>query len=139
MLFRTRHLQTPPFFRLQFCSHCWSNVGCLLPSKIHPTSNNKHINKLRSEMHLARTGSDRMASSGAQIWNNTCPEITSKLYQHLVSKMSQSWLQEWSVLDERIRVSWPFARARSSQMDCDTSRPQGSRPIRSSPLEPNGL
>ena len=56
-----------------------------------------------------------------------------------VSKMSQSGLQKWSVWSGPSKVSWPFARTRSSQMDCETSRPQTSRPIRSSPLEPNGL
>ena len=127
-------------------------------------------------MQLARAGSSGLASShpklhqqstckmstfglqnSAQIWNKTCPEITSKLYQNLASKMIQSWLQKWSVWSEPSKVFWHFARARSSQMDFEASsfldsspvrsslrqmqfiisRPPLSKPIRSSPLEPN--
>ena len=100
--------------------------GASIAQKLHPKLHQQSTRKM----------STSGLQNGAQIWNKTCPEITSKLYQNLVSKMSPSWLQKWSVWSERSRVSWPFARARSSQMDCDTSRPQGSRPIRSSPLEP---
>jgi 4-diphosphocytidyl-2C-methyl-D-erythritol kinase len=103
-------------------------------------------------MHLARTGSNGLASSGAQIWNNTCPEITSKLYQNLVSKMSQGskngefWMSgsgslglsleparaKWTVKLQGHKARGQSARTRSSQMDIEALSFLDKFPVRSS-------
>ena len=107
-------------FWIQLLFQFWS----ILTSKIHPKSEASRF------IWLQRARAD---------WKNTCPEITSKLYQTSVSKMFQSWLQKCASWSRYAVPTWRFARARSSQMDFEASRPQSTRPIRSSPLEPDGL